>query len=607
MRIIILTLALLAVSATIGPYRVQAAAQQTGEVDLPEGYMPLEESQEVLDKTLEVTLAPDLSILTPAERGAAQKLLEAGGILQKLYENSLHHQARTAYESLMATDEALGSPPATQNLLKLFYLFKGPIIRNLDNAYVAILPVDARVPGKNVYPWGITKEEIDGFLEANPGEAASIRHLRYVVRRTEKDAIQADLAALDRYPVIDVLHPGLRSRLEALAGNEDENRLYAVPYSVAYANDLIRVYYILNSAADLVASDDVEFARFLRNRAVDLLRDDYEAGDASWVRGRFKHLNAQIGSYEVYDDELYATKTFFGMSLLLKDEEKSSKLVSALSSLQEFEESLPVDVHKKVQEDIPVGVYNVLADFGQARGTNTATILPNENYLASKYGRTILIRYNILTNPRLFAIAEDSWKAAVAERHFGDFKLEGNFYRTLWHEIGHYLGPDRDKKGRTLNEALEEYSQVLEELKADLVSLFLVEKLREKGYYDDATARAVYASGIRRVLLKNRPHKGQTYQTMELMQMNYFLSRGLLEFDPAGSVLKIDYGKYASTIKEMLSKVLGLQYEGDKAAARRFVEEYSAWDEHLHGAVSARMRATEKYRYVIVRYAALED
>jgi hypothetical protein len=26
--------------------------------------------------------------------------------------------------------------------------------------------------------------------------------------------------------------------------------------------------------------------------------NDYESGDASWVTGRFTHLNAQIGAYE---------------------------------------------------------------------------------------------------------------------------------------------------------------------------------------------------------------------------------------------------------------------------------------------------------------------
>ena len=36
--------------------------------------------------------------------------------------------------------------------------------------------------------------------------------------------------------------------------------------------------------------------------------------------------------------------------------------------------------------ELPTGVYEVIADFGQSRGTNTATILPNEAYIARRYG-----------------------------------------------------------------------------------------------------------------------------------------------------------------------------------------------------------------------------
>jgi hypothetical protein len=66
-----------------------------------------------------------------------------------------------------------------------------------------------------------------------------------------------------------------------------------------------------------------------------------------------------------------------------------------------------------VREDIPVGVYDVVADFGQARGGNTATILPNESYLARRYGRTILLRANIMRDPNIFESTEHSFAAAV--------------------------------------------------------------------------------------------------------------------------------------------------------------------------------------------------
>jgi hypothetical protein len=92
---------------------------------------------------------------------------------------------------------------------------------------------------------------------------------------------------------------------------------YAVPYSVAYADELIKAHGLLNEAADALQKDDEEFAKYLRNRARDLLSDDYESGDAAWVTGVSKTSTRRFGSYETYDDELYGVKTFFAFSLLL--------------------------------------------------------------------------------------------------------------------------------------------------------------------------------------------------------------------------------------------------------------------------------------------------
>lgn len=51
--------------------------------------------------------------------------------------------------------------------------------------------------------------------------------------------------------------------------------------------------------------------------------------------------------------------------------------------------------------------------------------------------------------------------------HVAELTLEGGFQRTLWHEIGHYLGVATDERGRSLGIALKEYSDLLEEMKAD--------------------------------------------------------------------------------------------------------------------------------------------
>ncbi|HEX8424589.1 MAG TPA: hypothetical protein VF634_14370, partial [Pyrinomonadaceae bacterium] len=333
----------------------------------------------------------------------------------------------------------------------------------------------------------------------------------------------------------------------------------------------------------------------------------YESGDAAWITGRFKNLNAQIGSYEVYDDELYGVKSFYAFSLLATRQKETEELRRAMRGIQALEDSLPYNRHKKVREDIPVGVYDVIADFGQARGGNTATILPNESYLARRYGRTILLRANIMRHPEIFKGSGNAWAAAVAPAHASELTFDGSFYRTLWHEVGHYLGVDRTKDGRDLDTALQENSSLLEEMKADLVSLYVAEALRKQGYYTEAQLRSLYASGIQRVLQNNRPRRTQPYNTMQLMQWNFFLERGVLRFDPQTKRLSINYDKYHDAVGELLKRVLEVQSEGDRAAADRFVEQYTTWDENLHGAVAKNIRDQQQYRFRIFKYAALGE
>jgi hypothetical protein len=279
-------------------------------------------------------------------------------------------------------------------------------------------------------------------------------------------------------------------------------------------------------------------------------------------------------------------------------------LLAALEEIQRVENALPYEHHREVRSDIPVGVYNVIADFGQARGTNTATILPNEAYLARQYGRTILMRGNILLNSDIFEETQRAFAAAVVDAQAGDLTPEGGFYRTLWHEIGHYLGVDQTADGRDLDAALEDTADLLEEMKADLVSLTSARILQQRGRLTEAQLRGIYASGIRRVLQKSRPRREQPYQTMQLIQWNWFMEHGALRFE--GGRLRIDYQRYPEAVTSLLREVLTIQRNGDRAAANAFVERWTTWRPDLHEVIAQRMRESERTRFNLVTYEALD-
>ncbi|MGI9271497.1 MAG: NUDIX hydrolase [Woeseiaceae bacterium] len=577
----------------------------TANAEVPEGYWGSEQTQPILDATQRVRLDPDLSHLSGAEFQALEELLAAGHIMNTLYEEQRHRGARAALAELQDLHTASGQSTETQNLLDLYYLSKGPIATTLDNVRGAILPTEDEQPGKNVYPYGLSRDEIDAFLAAHPEKSDEIKGLRTAVRRSTAENLAADLAALDAFPGVDALHNGLRERLETEPVGTD--LFYAVPYALAYADELSAVRAHLNAAARLSRQDSPDFAAYLENKARDLLSGNYESGDASWVTGDFANLNIQIGSYETYDDALLGVKAFFSASILARDVEKSNALVEAIAGLQAIEDSLPYEHQKQVRRRIPVGVYRIIADFGQARGANTATILPNDANHARKYGRTILIRYNILGNPVLFANSKKLYDSVVDERFRDHLTADGKFNRTLWHEVGHYLGVSLTADGRTLGTAFADRADLLEELKSDLVSLHAAPALRASGYHDDVGLRAQYADGIRRTLQTVQPRPEQPYQNMQLMQFNFFMEMGLLEVDTESGLLTVNYERYHEVVGQMLEQVLQIHYSGDYDLADEFVMRWNYWDDKLHGRLATLIKESGIYRRTLVRYHALGD
>ena len=257
----------------------QRTSRSNTNTQLGSAYWPLEKSQPLIDKTQTIRLAPDLSSLSAGEKKAVEKLLAVGQIFQQLYEEQRHSEALSSYRMLKELDQRGGSSKQTQNLLTLYRLFQGPIATTLDNKREPFLPVEPLVPGKNVYPLRATKEDIDSrstVHNATSENKNDLLDLRSVVRVALPNNVAEDVRRLSKYPALQTLHPHLLERLQELEtfkrGYQPRNRLpdaehgyYAVPYAVAYADQLMKAYTLLNEAADAVAKDDDEFARYLRN------------------------------------------------------------------------------------------------------------------------------------------------------------------------------------------------------------------------------------------------------------------------------------------------------------------------------------------------------
>jgi hypothetical protein len=64
--------------------------------------------------------------------------------------------------------------------------------------------------------------------------------------------------------------------------------------------------------------------------------------------------------------------------------------------------------------------------------------------------------------------------------------------------------------------------------------------------------------------------------------------------------------KYHDVIGRLLQKVLDIQYQGDKAASDKFIEQYTNWDESLHGVIAKNIRDSQTFRFRLFKYAVLD-
>jgi hypothetical protein len=568
---------------------------------LPRGYWGPDRARPILDKTLITPYEVPLDGLGAGERAAVEELLEAGRGIGDLNQETEHHQALRARDRLEALHERLGRPRQTADLLDLYELFRGPIATTLENEREPFLPVDPFAEGRNVYPWAIEAGEIEAFLATRPDRREEILGLHSAVRRTDTVALRRDLATLRRHAVLDHLHPGLRERLAALLEQPDEP-FYAVPYSIAWPERILAISSRLWRAAEAVGADDADLAAFLRQRSRDLLTDDNEAGDAAWVRGSFGRLDVVVGAYEHYDDDLFGAKGFFGLALLLRDEAGTAELKERFEHLQAIEDALPIDRHRTVQSDIPVGTFDVVAAFGQSIEVN-AEILPNDAILTRKYGRKILLRRNFVMQPDVVARLELRWRAAMAPVHHDELTAVGLFRQTAWHEVGHYLGPDTQRSGKTFEDALAEDAAVIEELKSELLSTFACSWLEQVGAYTRDELRAVAAADVLASLRPVQPLRSQPYPTLWVMQLNHGLESGFLRIEDDG--IHIEHDLLAESVTAMLRETLAIQDAGTHADSSAFIERYSAWDER-HERIAAAVRSAEQHRFVLPRFAVLE-
>lgn len=478
------------------------------------------EMEQNLSKYVTVKLTADISKLTDNERKIIPLLIKAADKMNELF----WYESYGKRDSLMTSI----SDEDTKQYIKINY---GPWDR-LNGNQSFVEGVGPKPAGANFYPTDMTKEE---FESANIDDKSSIYNF---VRR------------------------------------DSLGKLYSIPYHKQFETEVKEVSDLLLEAAKL--ADDAGLKNYLELRAQALLDDNYQASDLAWMDMKTNALDIVIGPIETYEDAMFGNKAAHEGYVLIKDMEWSERLARFSSYLPELQKGLPVDDAYKQETpgtDSDLNAYDVVYYAGDCNaGSKTIAInLPNDEEVQLKKGTRRLQLKNAMRakfDKIMLPIAD----VLIDESQRKHITFDAFFANTMFHEVAHGLGIKNtiNNKG-TVRTSLKEHSSALEEGKADILGLYMIQQLHSKGELkDDLKDNMVtFMAGIFRSV---RFGASSAHGKANMIRFNYFKEKGAFQRNEDGTY-KVDFDKMVVAMEEMSNLILTLQGNGDYDGVAKLVTE----------------------------------
>jgi hypothetical protein len=483
--------------------------------------------QKELDKYVSFRLTSDLSALTERQRQMLPLLVEAADVMNGLF----WRQAYGDRDALVASI----ADPAAEQLAEINY---GPWDRLADNAPF-ISGVGPKPEGAEFYPHDMTKEEFEAAVAAAVDGGEALKGLYTVVRR-------------------------------------GEGGLVAVPYREAYRDELAVAAEKLRQAAAL--ADDAGLKKYLELRAEALLSDDYQPSDLAWMEMKNNTIDIVIGPIETYEDQLYGYKAAFEAYVLIKDKEWSARLEKYVSMLGELQQGLPVPAEYKKESpgaDSDLNAYDAIYYAGDSNaGAKTIAInLPNDEEVQLKKGARRLQLKNAM-QAKFAKILVPIADVLIAEDQRSHVDFDAFFANTMFHEVAHGLGIKNTITAKgTVREAMKKHASGLEEGKADILGLYMVTKLHERGEMGDADLMDNYVTFLAGIFRSVRSGASSAHGVANTLRFNFFEQMGAFSRDEASGTYRVEFDRMQEAVNALSAKILILQGDGDYAGATQFVDQ----------------------------------
>ncbi|WP_375276772.1 dipeptidyl-peptidase 3 family protein [Alteromonas australica] len=365
-----------------------------------------------------------------------------------------------------------------------------------------------------------------------------------------------------------------KTSLYTLIKENEAGKLVSVPYSVVYKQSLSRAADILRKAATF--ADNQAFAEYLTLRAEALVTDEYFESDMAWMDMKTNPIELVLGPIETYEDQLFGYKAAFEAYVLIKDLAWSEKLAKYAAFLPELQQGLPVAEEYKAQmpgSDADLNAYDVVYYAGHSNaGSKTIAInLPNDERVQLEKGTRRLQLKNAM-QAKFDHILMPIAQTLIVPEQRQHITFNAFFANTMFHEVAHGLGIKNTLNGSgTVRQALKEHASALEEGKADILGLYMVQSLLKKGEITEGTLEDYYVTFMAGIFRSVRFGASSAHGKANMIRFNFFAQQGAFEKTPDG-FYRVNMVNMGAAVEALSELILTLQGDGNYDGVAELVD-----------------------------------
>ena len=127
------------------------------------------------------------------------------------------------------------------------------------------------------------------------------------------------------------------------------------------------------------------------------------------------------------------------------------------------------------------------------------------------------------------------------------------------------------------NDKLGKYSHTIEENKADMVSLSMLDILTKAGMYTEKQRKQIIVTYATDNMMLSKHTLSQAHRVRSVMQNYFFIKKGAISISKDGK-LSIDIEKMVPTARKMLEEIINIQLKNNFIDGKKYVLDNFVWN-----------------------------